>query len=326
MMPISATLSFGSGLDVAVRSCASVSKLHVPENQDNFVLIDGNGRAVSLREQQEYALQVPQWPAGHVRLAVFDGMGGHGHGREAAEAAAMGVLAIPACASLEQLSLRLDALHAQLQEQFRETGDQDSFRRPGTTLTLIEIAPGCAPLLYHVGDSRLYEIAPGIAQPLTIDHVPATAFAIYGLLGAPEWWQQVHGEHRAQISQAFILGNAFANPQLLDDDLYPLEAAGLPPFLRQFGDRRALTVRPDALYLLATDGLWACQRPQEWTSRWPQLVAQAGGAAGPALAALFDDFTHHPPPGLHIDNLTAIAFRFSAAKGNIDETALPGAL
>ena len=45
---------------------------------------------------------------------------------------------------------------------------------------------------------------------------------MHGLLGEDEWWQQVHGEHRAQISQAYLLGNAFANPQILDNGLLPL--------------------------------------------------------------------------------------------------------
>ena len=142
-----------------------------------------------------------------------------------AAAVAAGLLRIPACAALEELSVRLDQLHAELQAHFSRPGDNDSFRRPGTTLTLLEIAPGQAPMLYHAGDSRLYEITAQAAQPLTVDHVPATSFAMHGLLGEQEWWQQVHGEHRAQISQAYILGNAFVNPQVLDNGLLPLDGS-----------------------------------------------------------------------------------------------------
>jgi serine/threonine protein phosphatase PrpC len=322
-----ATLDFGPCLDIAARSGASASKLLVPENQDNMLLIDANGRAVFLHEQIERCVQLPAWPQGHVRLAVLDGMGGHGHGRQAAEAVAAGLLHIPPCTTLEMLSDRLDALHATLQKRFSRAGDNDDFRRPGTTLTLLEIAPGQAPLLYHVGDSRLYEITPQDVQPLTIDHVPATAFAILGLLGEQEWWQQVHGEHRAQISQAFILGNAFANPQVLDNQLCALDAQRLPPFLSHLHDRRALQVRPDALYLLASDGFWACGQPQRWVERWPALLGDAA-SAGAALRQLFDEFTGSPPDGLHIDNLTAIALRFlpAQAHGNVDETALPSSL
>lgn len=319
MTRITDHLNFGPALDVAAHSAASISKLQVPENQDNLLLIDATGKAILLRDQTPHTIQLPDWPQGHVRLAVLDGMGGHGHGRQAAEAVAAGLLDIPACATPDQLNTRLDQLHHQLQVQFSRPDDHDTFRRPGTTLTLIEIPPHQSPMLYHAGDSRLYEITAQGAQPLTIDHVPATAFAMHGLLGEDEWWQQVHGEHRAQISQAYILGNAFANPQVLDDGLLPLDAANLPPFLRHLADRRVLTVRPDATYLLATDGFWSCARPQPWISRWPSLL---NAAAGPALDALFYDYAHNPPPQLHIDNLSAIVVRFAR---NVDETALPTA-
>jgi serine/threonine protein phosphatase PrpC len=330
MTRITDMLNFGPGLDVAARSSASISKLQVPENQDNLLIIDADGRAVLLRDQAAQTTVLPGWPHGHVRLAVLDGMGGHGHGREAAEAVAAGLLRIPACDQLEELSARLDQLHAELQAHFSRPGDNDSFRRPGTTLTLLEIPPGQAPMLYHAGDSRLYEITAQAAQPLTVDHVPATSFAMHGLLGEQEWWQQVHGEHRAQISQAYILGNAFANPQVLDNGLLPLDASNLPPFLGDLADRRALTVRADAVYLLATDGFWSCARPQLWTRRWPALMLQPGHSAGAALDALFNDYADNPPPELHIDNLSAIVLRFAPAAGrqhpgNIDETALPTA-
>jgi serine/threonine protein phosphatase PrpC len=323
-------LDFGPGLDVAARSNASISKLQIPENQDNLLVVDANGRAVLLRDQAAQTTVLPGWPQGHVRLAVMDGMGGHGHGRQAAEAVAAGLLQIPACQTLEQLNERLDALHGKLQSHFRQPGDSDSFRRPGTTLTLLEIPPGGAPMLYHVGDSRLYEITSQGAQPLTVDHVPATSFAMHGLLGEQEWWQQVHGEHRAQITQAYVLGNAFANPQVLDNDLLALDAARLPPFLHHLADRRALTVREDATYLLATDGFWSCARPLDWIARWPALLVQPGRSSGAALEALFDDYAENPPPNLHIDNVSAIVLRFAPAQAerhvqNVDETALPTA-
>ncbi|NVD74684.1 protein phosphatase [Duganella sp. BJB1802] len=330
MTRITDSQNFGPNLDIAARSSASISKLQVPENQDNLLIIDANGHAVFLRDQAPHSITLPDWPRGHVRLAVLDGMGGHGNGREAAEAVATGLLLVPACATLEELGARLDALHARLQDQFRSEGDADSFRRPGTTLTLLEIPPGAAPMLYHVGDSRLYEITSQAAQPLTVDHVPATSFAMHGLLGEREWWQQVHGEHRPQITQAYILGNAFANPQVLDDGLLALSTANLPPFLRGLADRRLLTVRADATYLLATDGFWSCGRPLQWTARWPALLVQPGHSAGAALDALFNDYADHPPPALHIDNLSAIVLRFApppdpAPGENIDETALPHA-
>jgi serine/threonine protein phosphatase PrpC len=155
--------------------------------------------------------------------------------------------------------------------------------------------------------------------PLTVDHVPATAYAMAGVLGEQEWWQQVHGEHRSQIAQAFILGNAFANPSRLSDPLYELSPLTLPPYLSHLPDRRALTLRQDAVYVLATDGFWACAEPHLWVSRWPKLLARGRNARG-MTALLFDEMRANPPSGLHIDNLTAIVLRPLADADLGDET------
>jgi serine/threonine protein phosphatase PrpC len=307
-------LRFGPRLDIAAATSAGADPGVPLENQDNFLMIDADGRAVFIKGQALCQLEVAGWTAGHVRLAVLDGMGGHGQGRQAAEAVVAGLLAIPPCKALPELAARLDALHDSLQTQFANA-DADAGRghytkRPGTTLTLLEIPPGQPPLLYHVGDSRLYEITADRVVPLTVDHVPATAFAMAGVLDEHEWWQQVHGEHRSQIAQAFILGNAFANPAMLSDPLFELSAAALPPFLRHLPDRRGVSLRPDATYLLATDGFWACLDPQRWVGRWPALLSRARNARG-AIELLFEEIGSKPPPGLHIDNLTAIVLRLA---------------
>jgi serine/threonine protein phosphatase PrpC len=300
------SLRFGPHFDIAAATCAGADPATQLENQDNLLLIDVDGRAIFLRDQQAQQQQVAGWAPGHIRLAVLDGMGGHGQGREAAEAVVTGLLGIPACDTIAELANQLDALHARLQRDFA-AGD-DSTRRPGTMLTLLEMAPGKAPLLYHVGDARLYEITGQRVVPMTVDHVPATVAAIAGALDEHEWWEQVHGEHRSQIAQAFVLGNAFANPARLSDSLFELSPLNLPPFLRHLPDRRPIELRPGAVYLLATDGFWACVEPHLWVGRWPELLAP-GRDAQAKIALLFDEITMRPPPGLHIDNLTAILLR-----------------
>ncbi|MES2759778.1 MAG: protein phosphatase [Pseudomonadota bacterium] len=316
MIPAFDRLQFGPHFDIAARTSAGANPALQLENQDNFLMIDSEGQAAFMREQQPQQQQLAGWTRGHIRLAVLDGMGGHGHGREAAEAVVGGLLKIPPCASIAELSAHLDALHARLQIDF---AGGDAAKRPGTTLTLLEIAPGEAPLLYHVGDSRLYEITPERVLPLTVDHVPATAFAMAGVLDEHEWWQQVHGEHRSQIAQAFILGNAFADPARLSDPLFELSPQTLPPFLRHLPDRRPVSLRPDSVYVLATDGFWACEQPHVWISRWPSLLARAGTARDMARV-LFDEITGRPPPALHIDNLTAIVLRPVATSDLADDT------
>jgi len=319
---LAAGLRFGP-FDVAAASRLGAGPRLRFENQDNVVLIDIDGEAVCLRGSQARRQRLTGWRRGHARIAVLDGMGGHGHGREAAEAVAAGLLALPPCDSTAELTRRLDALHAELQRHFADaTGP-----RPGTTLTLLELPPGGTPLLYHVGDSRLYEVAGARVAPLTVDHVPATAFAMAGLLGQAEWWQQVHGEHRPQVSQAFILGNAFSDTMQLKDPLFELTPSILPSWLCTLADRRAIALKPGASYLLATDGLWSCSDPAGWVSRWPQLLAgRAGEGRGAAatLAALLDAYDAHPAAFFYPDNVSAVLLRVAPADGH-DETALPGA-
>lgn len=310
------TQHFAPGLDVAARSAAGTAGATRPENQDNFLLIDAAGLARFLDGQQPCQRQLAGWLPGHARVAVLDGMGGHGCGREAAEAVVAGLLALPPCATLGQLCSHLDTLHASLQRHFG--GDGVAGTRPGTTLTMLELRPGQAALLYHVGDSRLYQISPGRVVPLTVDHVPATVYAMSGVLDESEWWRQVHGEHRSQISQAFILGNAFANPAELSDSLFALSPFNLPPYLHHLPDRRALELDPNAVYLLATDGFWACDDPGAWLARWPALLDGRRSAAG-MCNLLFDAMAADPPRGLYPDNLTAIVLR--PAGGS--DTALP---
>lgn len=320
-MPLSTDqLVFGPHLDVAAFSAAGVNRALAVENQDNYVLVDTAGNARFLLDQQPHHCTIAGWPRGHARVAVLDGMGGHGHGREAAQAVATGLLELPACTSVEQLSDYLDGLHARLQRHFG--GYTATTGRPGTTLTLLELPPAQPALLYHVGDSRLYQLkADQAPSPLTVDHVPATVYALNGTLDNVDWWQQVHAEHRSQIAQAFILGHAFANTGYLCDPLFELTADNLPPFLAHLPDRRVLALDPTSVYVLATDGFWACPSPQRWIARWPGLLANQIGAEG-KCRALFAALLEQAPPELHPDNLTAIVLCPMHAT---DMTALPGA-
>jgi serine/threonine protein phosphatase PrpC len=315
---------FAAGLRFGALDVAAISRLGAgprlrEENQDNLVLIDTRGEAVCLRGQAVRRQRLPGWRPGHARLAVLDGMGGHGHGREAAEAVAAGLLALPPCDTPGELARQLDALHAELQRHFAGS----SGARPGTTLTLLELRADAPPLLYHVGDSRLYQITRERVAPLTVDHVPATVFAMGGLLGEAEWWQQVHGEHRPQVAQAFILGNAFGSAMQLNDPLFELSPLNLPSWLCHLPDRRVLELRPGAAYLLATDGLWSCSDPYGWVTQWPRLLSGGAGAAA-MLSNLIGAYQAHPAAFFFPDNVSAILLRVPGDAGR-DETALPGA-
>ncbi len=244
------------------------------ENQDNFLLIDGQGCARFLWDEQETQQQLTGWPHGHRRLAVLDGMGGHSHGREAAEKAVEGLLELPAMTNITQLSNELNLLHRRLNREFQLAGLET-----GCTLVLFEIPPDSPALLFHVGDSRAYSIDARSAQYLTVDHVPATHLALLGVLDNAQWLQQVHIETSSQISQAFILGSTLGASSFyvdkIDEELYELHDGNLPPFLRGLNDRRTLTLEPDQVYLLASDGLWHLRYPQAFIQRWPALLAQS---------------------------------------------------
>jgi serine/threonine protein phosphatase PrpC len=315
-MPPAIRPLFTPGLDVAVHSAAGVDGVTL-ENQDNYLLVDGSGEARFLRGQAEVRERIRDWRPGHARIAVLDGMGGHGHGREAAEAVVAGLLGIPPCDTVEALANALDLLHTTLQREF----SSGSGLRPGTTLTLLELPAHGPALLYHTGDSRLYELDTGAIAPLTVDHVPATAFAMQGLLGEQEWWAQVHGEHRPQISQAFILGDAISDPSVLSDPLFALDPGTLPPFLAHLPDRRPLVLDPHKIYVLATDGFWSCAEANRWVARWPRILATAVDAEA-CVGALFNEINVRPPPQLHHDNLTAIVIR-PVASAAADLTAVP---
>ena len=303
-------MQFGPRWQVSARSLLGTHLEEVDENQDNYLVIDTQGRALHLRDQREHLVSgVERWPAGHVRLAILDGMGGHGNGREVAEATVQGLLELPACGDLETLGERLDALHDRLQQRFKTEALRTGQRRPGTTLTLLEL-PAVGPgLLYHVGDSRLYQITTDQAHPLTVDHVPATAHLLQGFLDEQGWRQLVFEQDRAEISQAFVLGSTLFTDHALDDHLTPLEPSHLPPCLAGLADRRLLAIERGALLVLATDGMWACAQPHLWLQRWPALLAQPARRLDYVVDDLFAELITAPPDDLKTDNCTVIALR-----------------
>ena len=126
-------------------------------------------------------LRLADWPTGHRRLAVLDGMGGHSHGREAAEKVIEGLLGLPAATDLAQLSEALTPLHQRLYQEFHTAGLET-----GCTLVLLEIPVKVPPCCFTSATRALYAIDEHRVQCLTVDHVPATHLAMLGLLnGTP---------------------------------------------------------------------------------------------------------------------------------------------
>ncbi len=305
-----------SSLEIAVRSLRSPTDRGRHDNQDNYLVVNGQGQARFLRDQQETQAQLPDWPPGHWRFAVLDGMGGHSHGREAAETAIDGLLGLPATTDLGQLSSNLDALHGRLYQEFQAAGLET-----GCTLILLEIPVSGPALLFHVGDSRLYAIDEQRVECLTVDHVPATHLALLGLVDNVQWFQQVHVRANSQISQAFILGSTLGVPSLhvesIAPELFELHDGNLPLFLRGLSDRRLLTLESGWIYLLASDGLWHLSNPQAFIRRWPILLARPQHSLEKLLDILLADLadTIRQQRSQPDDNCTVILLRKSGPTG-----------
>ena len=272
-------LSVPAGGELAWISVTALHEYGRTENQDNLVVVDAAGQGTVLRDQQPVSLHHPDWPSGRLRLAVLDGMGGHAAGREVAEQAAAAIAVLPAFGTSAELYQALDELHHRLREFHAQ--NTRALRPPGTTLTLLEIpefaATGCEAWLYHVGDSRLYEIPPeGLPRCLTIDHVPATELAMQGRLSEADWRRQVHAEPHTTISQAFAMGGSLGKSDRArlrgqNESLTVLTDVNLPDWLHGLGDRRTLYFWPGRLCLLASDGLWSVPEPADEVALWPRL-------------------------------------------------------
>lgn len=296
-------------LEVAVKTLRSPVAGGRKENQDNYLLIDGRGRARFLRDQHEQQEQKNDWPSGHVRLAVLDGMGGHADGRQVAEQAAQGILRIPATTNIGSLSDALERLHRTLHQALHRDGAE-----PGCTLTLLEIPEYGPALLFHVGDSRLYAIDNQRATVLTVDHVPVTRYALLRMIDQEEWYRQVHEHSSSQISQAFVLGNSLnfkSRREQLEPGLFELHDGNLPDFLRGKGDRRTLDLQSGYTYLLSSDGLWHLRQPRPFVRRWPELLTRPELPLAEQLDRTFDELCRRiaEEPNNRGDNTTVIAFR-----------------
>lgn len=304
------SLEFGSRWNVAVRSLADLGRGE-RENQDNYLLIDTGGRVAYLSGQREVRIgPLPDWPAGHARLAILDGMGGHDHGREVAERVVQRLSEVPACCDVDSLSERLDALHVELHQQF-SSPLRDDRSNPGTTLTLLELPSEGPALLYHVGDSRLFQVTAERCVPLTIDHVPATGHLLRGLVDEEDWHHYVYECDGSEVSQAFVLGSTLLDPSQLSSELTPLKREGLPATLAGMEDRRAIELCSGMLLVLATDGLWSTPSAGPWLNRWGSILGVQGKPLQSLVDNLLTEFILNPPEGLRVDNCTVLALRVS---------------
>ncbi|EXJ14145.1 hypothetical protein D779_2959 [Imhoffiella purpurea] len=219
-------------------------------------------------------------------MAVLDGMGGHAHGREIAEAAVDALRLLPPCSSaIAQRHAILD-LHHDLLRRFG-TGQANS---PGTTLIWAEVdrlRRRCH--LLHLGDSRAWLGLDDDWQLLTRDHtlaefgyrdgrIDASAYAaerkrpdrrLAQALGHGAWGLKMDAEGHESFG---------FSPDIRLDSVRDL------PSLEGHADLRTLHLPRGVPLMLATDGLWSggtCRLP-------PPTDLMAPGALGGLAQAAID--------------------------------------
>ena len=296
------------------------------ENQDNYLLLS-DGQARLLRDGAPLSVAVPKWPARRIRLAVFDGMGGHRGGRQVAEAAAMAAAQIPPQDTADATRTAILQLHRELAQQFsdpaaRIKGDTG---RPGTTLVWVELDQRSGRgWLASVGDSRVYGSSTTGWQPLSHDHSLAEFSWRDGELDQQEY-QRLSCNGGQRLAQALAYGSwgiryddrglkPFSHDEALRLDL----ASDLPAEMAGHADIKALQLEPGQGLLLASDGLWdgAAGGKRGWTDvissgqggpGWPDGVGEPGEAGRAAtLASQADEIAHAAIADGGRDNVTVL--------------------
>lgn len=223
--------------------------------------------------------------------AVADGMGGHGSGDVAS---ALAIEALTACARLRPLSA--DAVLATLYEANRvivdataERGEIDGMGTTVTGLALIETSGGSHMMVFNIGDSRVYRLAAGRLDQITVDHSEAQELVIAGHL--------TRDEARTYPRRNIVTRALGSEPPPLPDHwLLPAIA----------GDR----------YLLCSDGLFS-ELPDE--AILPLLAAGDPQQAADGLVAAANDAGGR-------DNITVIVVDVDAGEaddGAAEEDTLP---
>jgi serine/threonine protein phosphatase PrpC len=192
--------------------------------------------------------------------AVADGMGGHGSGDVASRLA---VETLARCVMLRPLFTEA-VLHA-LEEANQVIIEHDGPNRMGTTVTGLaglESIGGDRLMIFNVGDSRVYRLAAGRIEQLTVDHSEVQELVLAGVL-TPE--QARTHPRRNVVTRALGGGSELA----IDHWLLP--AAG--------GDR----------FLICSDGLFgelldeamvpllALAHPQQAAETLVAAANEAGG-------------------------------------------------
>jgi PPM family protein phosphatase len=217
-------------------------------------------------------------------FVVADGMGGHGAGNVASRIA---VEEMAACVALRPLLA--EAVLATLAQANRQIIERDEANRMGTTVTglaALETAGGDHLMVFNVGDSRVYRLAEGRLEQLTVDHSEVQELVLAG---------EITREQARTHPRRNVITRALGSDSSLLPDHWLLPAIS--------GDR----------YLICSDGLFG-ELPDEVI----RLLLAEGSSqqAAEVLVAAANDAGGH-------DNVTAVVVDMDSDDGDADEATLP---
>ncbi len=218
------------------------------ENQDNYLFITDRGQYECLIDERKHSGILKNWPNGHTRLVIADGMGGHNNGRQAAEAVVQALLKLEF--QSDPLSLRdaLLTIHNQLFEQFHQGA-----RTPGSTLVITDIAPDGKAVIANIGDSRAYLYHKHNWKLLTRDHSEAE-FAYRDHEISEEIYARSLLHNSNRIVQAMVFGSSgiIANQKGIKTRQHLQELR-----IELEKDVFALQISGNDILMLASDGVWS---------------------------------------------------------------------
>lgn len=217
-------------------------------------------------------------------FVVADGMGGHGAGNVASRIA---IEEMSACAALRPLFA--EAVLTALEHANRHIIERDEANRMGTTaagLAALEAAGGDHLMVFNIGDSRVYRLAGGRFEQVTVDHSEVQEMVLAGVITREE--ARTHPRRN-------VITRALGSDAGLLPDHWLLPATTGERFL----------ICSDGLSSELPDGviasLLAAGAPQQAAER---LVAAANDAGGR-------------------DNVTSVVVDIDSDDDDADETTLP---
>jgi protein phosphatase len=177
-------------------------------------------------------------------FVVADGMGGHGSGDVASRIA---IEEMTRCVALRPLFA--EAVLSSLEHANREIIERDEANRMGTTVTGLaglETAGGDHLMVFNVGDSRVYRLAGGRLQQVTVDHSEVQELVLAGVitreqarthprrnivtraLGSDPALLADHWLLPAVTGERFLICSDGLFGELPDDEIHALLSAGTP--------------------------------------------------------------------------------------------------